>query len=605
MPFPATLTLVTVSGAFDVPPSGGATGTVQFIADRPLQGSTIVPPFERTAVLAADGTFTIQLPATNDPQWAPSGWAYRVVATVAGAVFSGTLQLDHQATSVTLAALLQPNGAAVTGTTYLLLSQRGVAGGVAGLDADGDVIDADGDKVGGGGGAPSATVVSETAYGQSATAGAATTFARGDHTHGTPAAPVAATITDSTTTGRAVLTAPNAAAARTALGLGGSATLDVGTTAGTVAPGNDARITGALQSSGGTVTGNLAVQGVLTASPGATIELGADTNLYRVSANKLGTDDALDVGGNLRVYGSAAIDAGATVQGDATVAGTGKAYRFKTSGASLDLDSAGTDLYLSAYPNADFTGTQRTYVRYEAGAQLAHLLGRQLIASGPFDSAGVADLDPATGVAALGAKNSLTNVRLCGFKATTGAPTTGTWATGDVVLDSAGRWYLCSAGGTPGTWTTPARSDVVVKGYVTSGNVTPQNTSGAWAALTGGPTFTIAAAIGDEIVFDWAALQQRNLTTFYDACVLVGGSPVRFASSGGATAAAEGDPGWYPDAPSCLGHAGPFALTAASGDISGGNVTIGFAVKSAGSGLLYASTSFPLRYRLVNSGPSA
>jgi hypothetical protein len=39
---------------------------------------------------------------------------------------------------------------------------------------------------GGGGGTPSNTVVAETSYGQAATAGAATAYSRGDHTHGTP-----------------------------------------------------------------------------------------------------------------------------------------------------------------------------------------------------------------------------------------------------------------------------------------------------------------------------------------------------------------------------------------------------------------------------------
>lgn len=42
---------------------------------------------------------------------------------------------------------------------------------------------------GGGGGTPSGTVVSETAYGQAATAGVSNFFQRGDHTHGTPALP--------------------------------------------------------------------------------------------------------------------------------------------------------------------------------------------------------------------------------------------------------------------------------------------------------------------------------------------------------------------------------------------------------------------------------
>jgi hypothetical protein len=98
---------------------------------------------------------------------------------------------------------------------------------------------------------------------------------------------------------------------------------------------------------------------------------------------------------------------------------------------------------------------------------------------------------------------------------------------------------------------------------------------------------------------------ERNLSTFYDACVLVGGSPVRYASSGSGTAAVEGDPGYYPDVPSYIGHAGPFPFTAEAGDISGGSVTIGFAVKSGGSGQLFANASFPLRYRLVNYGPTA
>lgn len=42
---------------------------------------------------------------------------------------------------------------------------------------------------GGGGGTPSNAVVTETSYGQASAPGAATAYSRGDHTHGTPAAP--------------------------------------------------------------------------------------------------------------------------------------------------------------------------------------------------------------------------------------------------------------------------------------------------------------------------------------------------------------------------------------------------------------------------------
>jgi hypothetical protein len=57
------------------------------------------------------------------------------------------------------------------------------------------------------------------------------------------------------------------------------------------------------------------------------------------------------------------------------------------------------------------------------------------------------------GVAEAGGKNDLGRVRICGYLDSSGAPETGTWATGDLVLDSAGAWHLCTVGGTPGTWT--------------------------------------------------------------------------------------------------------------------------------------------------------
>jgi hypothetical protein len=42
---------------------------------------------------------------------------------------------------------------------------------------------------GGGGGTPASSVVSETSFGQSPAVGTSTDYARGDHTHGTPAIP--------------------------------------------------------------------------------------------------------------------------------------------------------------------------------------------------------------------------------------------------------------------------------------------------------------------------------------------------------------------------------------------------------------------------------
>ena len=75
------------------------------------------------------------------------------------------------------------------------------------------------------------TLGSETAPSATIADGAATVWAVG-----------------STPAGRALATAISASAQRTALGLGDSATLDVGTTSGTVAAGDDPRITGAAKS---------------------------------------------------------------------------------------------------------------------------------------------------------------------------------------------------------------------------------------------------------------------------------------------------------------------------------------------------------------------
>ncbi len=55
--------------------------------------------------------------------------------------------------------------------------------------------------------------------------------------------------------------------------------------------------------------------------------------------------------------------------------------------------------------------------------------------------------------AKLGGKNDAEAVQFCGRMTTPGAPAAGTWDTGDAVVDSAGVWHLCTAGGTPGTWT--------------------------------------------------------------------------------------------------------------------------------------------------------
>ena len=78
-----------------------------------------------------------------------------------------------------------------------------------------------------------------------------------------------------------------------------------------------------------------------------------------------------------------------------------------------------------------------------AEALLAPLSGAVLVNPG----ANILSLSSAAGLGGVG--------RLLGFLSVVGPPTTGTFITNDVVIDSAGSLFMCSAGGTPGTWVSP------------------------------------------------------------------------------------------------------------------------------------------------------
>jgi hypothetical protein len=147
---------------------------------------------------------------------------------------------------------------------------------------------------GGGGSTPSNTVVTETSFGQASTAGIATTHSRGDHTHGTMAAPTPASIGAVPTT--------RTLTASTGLSGGGDLSADrsfavlFGTAGGTAAEGNDTRITGAQQRSTLSAKGDLYVA---TASATTTREpVGADgTVLTADSAQTSGIKWATPSGG--------------------------------------------------------------------------------------------------------------------------------------------------------------------------------------------------------------------------------------------------------------------------------------------------------------------
>jgi hypothetical protein len=221
VPYPANVATVTVTGNW-IPSDGSAnkpTGIITFTPNAQLKDGATGQILEQVAVAAllVNGAISVTLMATDDSHLAPSGWAYTVTERIDGQPpLTYVLQFPAAQPVVDLStkAPLVPAPGLVG---YVALSAVAAPAGVASLDGAGNVPLAQlGNATGGS--VPSGTVVSGTTFGQAAAAGAATTYSRGDHTHGTPA---------------------------------------LGTTGATAAAGNDSRILGAVQASLATAKGDL------------------------------------------------------------------------------------------------------------------------------------------------------------------------------------------------------------------------------------------------------------------------------------------------------------------------------------------------------------
>jgi hypothetical protein len=111
-----------------------------------------------------------------------------------------------------------------------------------------------------------------------------------------------------------------------------------------------------------TTNGTTAIQ--FQNAAGSATALSIDTTNSRVAIGNGGTvfapQQALDVIGNLQVRDAATAN---------------KSYRFRTSGTDLDFESAGAKMYISNWTNADYTGTQRTYIVLENSANMVQAIG--------------------------------------------------------------------------------------------------------------------------------------------------------------------------------------------------------------------------------------
>jgi hypothetical protein len=124
------------------------------------------------------------------------------------------------------------------------------------------------------------------------------------------------------------------------------------------------------------------ISGSIIPGTSGTINTNATTQTIYYNGSSIGIDtptttEKLTVKGNLQLK-------------DADPAT--KAYRFRTSGASLDFDAAGSTMYFSNYSNANFTGTQNFYLGFNSASHDADAFGAWRFHDVPFAATKVAIL---------------------------------------------------------------------------------------------------------------------------------------------------------------------------------------------------------------------
>lgn len=261
--FPPGISVTTLTGRYLHPNGSPVSGSLTFRGPRTLTmpgaDTIVLGPID--VVLDYNGEFSVELVSTDNANMSPTGWTYSVTERLsdsAGRSYAIFLPLNPPLVDIADLAPSSPNG----GVYLPVVGQQGPQGiqGIAGTAGAAGAAGAAGTpttvngKSGSsitltagdvGADAAGAATAAQSAAATDATAKVAGHVAASDP-HGDRASAAAfytrkdANLTD--------LVSP--AAARTALGLGGAAVLAVGTAAGTVAAGDDSRLTGPRAPSG-------------------------------------------------------------------------------------------------------------------------------------------------------------------------------------------------------------------------------------------------------------------------------------------------------------------------------------------------------------------
>ena len=158
----------------------------------------------------------------------------------------------------------------------------------------------------------------------------------------------------------------------------------------------------------------------------------------------------------------------------------GAQYLWKLHSATVFSDAGGGSLALQS--NLTVAGTTTVTGLLSANGGL-------IVTGNDVDSG----LVTAQAFSATGLGNATTGARFVGGTAS-GPPTTGTFAADDYVVDQLGRMWICTVGGTPGTWTTP--NSIGASAPMATTNV---NTAGLGGVAIAAPTYDDYNAFSSSI----------------------------------------------------------------------------------------------------------
>lgn len=385
-------TLITVKGTYLKLDGTPETGTIQFISSVSVLKSgdrTAIAPSEVKRTLDSLGRFDIILPASNDPAWLPIGWTYKVILKLSGTYSTFNTVIPYNA---------------INGEVFIT-----------------DLLPAQ--------------------------PGGSALYAAFNHTHGTQYASNVHTHEASD------IVSGTIALAR----------LPVGVAPGTIAAGDHthnydsvyATINHNHDSVYSTIGHNHdSVYATLNHNHNYADLIGTPT-LNKAAVGLENVDNTADAEKPVSTATTNALDLkldkANPVISESTFtvkkANDSSGLRFRSTGGAVDVDKMNGDVVVSSFAGPVFSGTQTGLQRWRNdGSTFAGLTE-----FGDTVYGGQQSINGTTGVAKLGAKNSLTNITFAGYRNAPGSPTTGAWAVGDTVYSTDGVWR-CITAGTPGTW---------------------------------------------------------------------------------------------------------------------------------------------------------